>query len=246
MRGSSASRPGHFSLAPAGFNWQQGTNSGQEPIRVRNQQGQGTNPPGALLAKGNQRTAVKRQPARSRRPTIDALHRSTEERQEEPKAKGNQGNRNQKQQEPKARGTNFGNGNQRQEEPMQFNTAPTAFFLNLYESSPSEAGRRAHAIRRSAQLQALTITYEEMTRTQAPKGTIANRDSRQSSSMVILVRSAGKLETRHGGCHPFEGWLLGDRRRSQVEGLLMMQLNCDDLGRALDRALELDRASKCS
>jgi len=42
----------HFSLAPAGYYRQQGTKTGQEPIRDGNQQGQGTKARRGLYGKG--------------------------------------------------------------------------------------------------------------------------------------------------------------------------------------------------
>jgi hypothetical protein len=113
----------HFSLAPAGYYRQQGTKTGQELKRDRNQFGTGTNrdkepkPAGDFTAKGNHSLRC------SNRCSIEAsqdrggitLHRS--EQAKEPKATGTIGKGepsakgNHRQGEPKATGTKFGNGN---------------------------------------------------------------------------------------------------------------------------------------
>jgi hypothetical protein len=119
----------HFSLAPAGYNYrQQGTKTGREPKRDRNQFGTETysgrgptgtgnqSPPGPLRQRGTIRLGAATV-ARSRRPKIEvelrytAATRQGNKRQREPiSARGTKGNGNHRQGEPKATGTK-GNGN---------------------------------------------------------------------------------------------------------------------------------------
>ena len=85
----------HFSLAPAGYYRQQGTKTGREPIRDRNQFGTGNqSPPGTLRQRGTIRLGAATV-ARSRRPKIEVeLRYTAATRQGEPKATGTKGNGN--------------------------------------------------------------------------------------------------------------------------------------------------------